>query len=340
MHAVQLTATKSPLVDAELPLPVPEADEVIVSIEAAGICRSDLHYRSGFPTAGPLPLTLGHEMAGTIHEVGEDVELLAIGQRVAVHYLVTCGVCGQCRVGGEQFCEVGEMFGKDRNGGYGEFVVVPERNAFRIPDEVPTDHAAVMMCSTATSYHALRKGRLVEGETVAVLGVGGLGMAAVQLGPILGAANVIAVDLDPAKLAAATELGAVAVEAGPGLAQRLAAAVADPIDVVLDLVGSVELLRTGLEVTAPQGRVVAVGLTDQRLGIDSYRDLIVGERTLVGSADHLGSEIPELMALAADGTIDLDRVVANHVPLDATAINEVLDDMERFDSPVRTVIVP
>src|SRR6185436_3432854 len=128
-----------------------------------------------------------------------------------VHYLVTCGECAFCRAGTEQFCPRGEMIGKHRDGGYAEFIAVPERSVFRLPDEIPFEQGAIMMCSSVTSLHGLRKARLQPGETVAVFGVGGLGISAVQLARALGAREVFAVDIQPRKLELARQLGAVPV---------------------------------------------------------------------------------------------------------------------------------
>jgi propanol-preferring alcohol dehydrogenase len=337
---VQLIEPGRPLQAREIAPPAPGPGEISVGIGAAGICRSDMHYRAGFPTAGPLPLTLGHEVAGTVDAIGEGVDDSILDCRVALHYLVTCGTCRRCTSGTEQFCSVGEMLGKDRPGGYAESIVLPAANAHVVPDEVPLAHAAVMMCSTATAYHALEKAKPTSEDTVVVLGVGGLGMAAIQLARIRGAATVIAVDVDEAKLATAETHGAIGVRGGAGLAQRIIDAAGDRVDVVLDLVGSVPLLRAGLDASGPLARIVAVGLTPEALPVAPYRDLIVGERTLVGCSDHLSSEISELFALAASGRLAFDDIVTHSVPLDDEAINGVLDGMEALDSPVRTVVTP
>jgi propanol-preferring alcohol dehydrogenase len=340
VRAVQLVQPGAPLVAREVAAPTPGAGEVVVTVEAAGVCRSDLHYRAGFPTAGPLPLTLGHEVAGSVAAVGAGVSPNRVGERVALHYLVTCGACGYCAAGATQFCPTGEMLGKDRAGGYAEAIVVPERNAHPVPGGVPVEHAAVMMCSTVTALHALRKGAVGAGETVAVLGLGGLGMAAIQLAALRGAGTVLGVDLDPAKRATAAALGAVPVAGGPGLAARLREAGGGPVDVVLDLVGSVPLLREGLAATGPLGRVVAVGLTADELPVAPYAELIVGERTLVGCSDHLPEDVPEVLGYAADGRLRLDDIVTRRIALDAEAVNGALDDLAEFTGPVRTVIVP
>ena len=227
MKAVRLLQVGSPLVELEIPLPQMGPRDLLVRVRAAGICHSDAHYRAGVSRLRALPLTFGHEIAGVVEDVGEAVQGFAKGDRMCVHYLATCGECDYCRAGTEQFCRTVEMFGKDRDGGYAEFVAVPERSAFLLPAEIPFEQGAILMCSAATSLHALHKARLQPGETVAVFGVGGLGVSAVQLALCLGAAEVYAVDIHPAKLALAERLGAVAVDASR----------ADPVATLRDRTG-------------------------------------------------------------------------------------------------------
>ena len=200
MKAVQLVTIGQPLEARDVAIPDIGVKEILVRVKAAGICRSDVHYRSGLGTVGSLPHTLGHEVSGVIETVGSNVKGLQTGQRVSLHYLVTCGECSMCRMGREQFCPRGKMIGKDVAGGYAEFISIPARNAVPLPDEVSFDHGAVLMCSTATVFHALRKARLAPGESVAIVGVGGLGLSALQLALAFGATSVFAVDIDEAKL--------------------------------------------------------------------------------------------------------------------------------------------
>ena len=319
--------------------PDPAPNEVVVAVEAAGICRSDVHYRSGSPTTSYLPMTLGHEVAGTIRAVGNDVKAARVGERVALHYQTYCGHCRFCVGGHEQLCSDGEMIGRSRPGGYAEQIAIPAVNAYVVPDSVPLDQAAVMMCSTATAFHALRKGRLADGETVAVLGVGGLGMSAVQLAKIMGAGRVLAVDIDRDKLAMAQAYGAIPVN---GDTDDLAGALRDHggVDVALDLLGSTELIRGGLKALHRLGRVVVVGIVHGDLMVQPFSDLIVGEREIIGCSDHLGTEIEELLALAADRKIDVASVITDRVGLDGGEVNAAMDRIERFGGGVRTVILP
>jgi D-arabinose 1-dehydrogenase-like Zn-dependent alcohol dehydrogenase len=186
MHAVQLARLHAPLTDADIAQRDPGPDEVRVAITACGVCHSDAHYRAGVGNIA-LPRTLGHEIAGVIGEVGANVTEWRAGDRVAVHYLLSCGTCDRCMRSGEQFCSSGQMIGKERDGGYAESIVVPARNLVAVPDDVPLDVAAVMMCSTATAYHALRLAEMTSGAAILVLGFGGLGFSALQLGKMLGA---------------------------------------------------------------------------------------------------------------------------------------------------------
>lgn len=338
MRALQLTAAGSPLEARRVPDPEPAADDVVIDVAAAGICRSDVHYRAGFPRVGPLPLTLGHEVAGTVAAVGTAVSRFARGDRVCVHYQVGCGACTYCDRGFEQFCAQGKMIGNGRPGGYAEQIMVPTRNVIAVPGTVSLDHAAVMMCSSATSLHALRKGRLRPGDSVAVFGVGGLGVSAIQLALLGGAETVFAVDTNPTKLKKAAAFGAVPLAANSDPVTTIRDA--GGADIAMDLVGSAEIMTQCLHSLAPMGRAVAVGLTPDTFPVGPYTDLVTGESELIGASDHLATEIVELLDLAAAGSLDLEGIVERSIPLEAAAVNQAMDDLERFGNTLRTVINP
>ena len=171
------------------------------------------------------------------------------GDRVCLHYLVTCGQCEYCNRGHEQFCVQAQMMGKHRDGGYAEFIAVPERGVLPLPDEIPFEHGAIMMCSSSTSFHALRKARLQAGETVAVFGVGGLGMSAIQLAHGLGALEVYAVDINPDKLALAEQFGAIPVNASQvdPVAEIIRLTGGRGVDVALELIGLPLTMRQAVQ---------------------------------------------------------------------------------------------
>ena len=200
MRAVRLTEVGRPLQEADVDLPQVGASDVLIRVAACGICHSDEHYRAGISRIGHLPVTLGHEIAGSIEKVGGDIKHVTRGDRVCVHYLAHCGSCEFCIRGLEQFCRTGEMIGKHRDGGYAEFVKVPGRNAFVLPGEIPFEIAAIMMCSSATALHALNKARLKPGESIAIFGFGGLGFSALQLARAFDCDQIFVVEINPTKL--------------------------------------------------------------------------------------------------------------------------------------------
>jgi 2-desacetyl-2-hydroxyethyl bacteriochlorophyllide A dehydrogenase len=342
MKALRLTAVGAPIELHDIPVPEIRDGDVLVRVRAAGICHSDAHYRSGRSPARPLPLVLGHEVAGEIERVGRNVTSVRKGDRVCLHYLTTCGECAQCRRGNEQFCAAGSMLGHYRDGGWAEYIAVPEWNVVLLPDDVPFEHGAALMCSAATSFHALRKSRLRAGETLAVFGVGGLGMTAVQIGRQLGASAIYAVDIDSTKLENARELGAIAVDATKDdSAVRLRELTnGEGVDVSLEVIGLPITMQQAVRSLAVHGRAVIAGLADMPLEVDTYRDLLGREAEIIGANDHLKAELVELLTLVSAGALDMSRVVRRTVPLDAAAVNQTLDQLDRFAAPERTVIVP
>ncbi len=342
MRALRLEAVGRPLVLREHPTPTPGAGEVLVRVRAAGICHSDAHYRAGRSASLRPPITPGHEVAGEVAQLGAGVTQHAVGDRVCLHYLVTCCACPACAVGLEQYCTTGQMIGHHRDGGYADYIVVPARNAVRLPERIPFEQGAAMMCSSATSLHALRRGRLAPGERVAIIGIGGLGISAVQLARALGAGEVFAVDLDASKLAVAARYGAIPVDASDGnaVARVRERTQGRGVDVVLEVVGTPLTMRAALQMCAVHGRAVVAGLSRTPMELDTYRELLGPETELIGSNDHLLSEIGELLDFAVRGELDLSDVVVRSVPLEAASVNGVLDELEAFRAPLRTVIVP
>lgn len=342
MKAVRLIEPGRPLEIQDIALPDLCSGDVLVRVKAAGICHSDAHYRSGVSKVYPLPRTLGHEVAGIIEKTGSGLSRLKIGDRVCVHYMVTCGSCFYCNRGTEQFCTSGKMIGKHSDGGYAEYIIIPARNAFLLPPEISFEQGAVMMCSSATSLHALRLADVKPGESVAVYGVGGLGFSAVQLAFAFGALRVFAVDIDPAKLDAAGRFGAVPIDARKTdpVSAIMEMTAGRGVDVSLELIGLPLTMRQTVRSLAIGGRAALAGITDQAVEIIPYDELINKEARIIGVSDHLAREIPLLINLVRQGRLQLSDVITRTVPLDAQAINDILDDLDRFGSVIRAVIKP
>lgn len=342
MKAIRLVEIGQPLEMQEIPRPEVGPQDVLVRVRAAGICHSDVHYRAGTSPVRSLPVTPGHEVAGVIEEVGSDVTTRSPGDRVCLHYLVTCGHCRYCNMGREQYCVEGAMIGKHRDGGYAEYIVVPARNAVPLAEEVPFEEGAILMCSSSTSFHALRKSELQAGESVAVFGVGGLGMSAIQLAQIMGALDVYAVDINAERLALAESLGAIPVNAAENDPVETLQELTDGlgVDVALELIGFPETMRQSVRALGVFGRAVIAGISRKPFEIYSYGELLGKEAEVKGSDDHLLSELPLLVEFVRRGLLDLSDVITRTVPLEAEEINAVMNELEEFGGGVRTVIVP
>jgi len=259
-----------------------------------------------------------------------------------VHYLVSCGRCDFCLRGYEQFCTKGQMIGKHRDGGYAEFIAVPGRNLFVLRDEIPFEHGAIMMCSSATALHALNKARVQCGDSVAIFGFGGLGFSALQLSKAFGCQEVFVVDINPAKLTTAAAFGAVPIDATAAdpVHQIREATRGKGVDVSIELVGSALTMGQALQCLGVLGRAALVGLTEESLSILPYTELINKEVEVVGVSDHLAAELPLLMQLARSGALRFPEGTLRSVGLDAAQINAALDEVTKSIDHIRTVIVP
>jgi len=342
MRAVQLVQIGAPLENAEFEVPEIGLSEVLIRVGATGICHSDAHYRAGISKIDNLPVTLGHEVAGRVEKIGSDVTNVAAGDRVCVHYLVHCGSCEFCGRGLEQFCHQGQMIGKHRDGGYAEFIKVPGRNAFALPEEISFEVGAIMMCSSATALHALNKARLKPGESVAIFGFGGLGFSALQLARALDCGGVYVVEINRVKLTSAAKLGAVAIDANAAdpVEQIKDATNGKGVDVSLELIGSSKTMRQAVQCLGPLGRTAMIGLTAEPISIFPYPELINKEVEIIGVSDHLETELPALMEFARDGKLRFPPESLPVIDLDAGRINAVLDALQSSIDHVRTVIIP
>ena len=342
MKAVRLTQLGKPLQDAEVAIPGLGPSDLLVRVDACGICHSDAHYRAGISPIDSLPVTLGHEVAGRVETVGREVHHISPKDRVYVHYLASCGHCDFCRRGHEQFCASGQMIGKHRDGGYAEFIKVPVRNVFVLPDEISFEHGAIMMCSSATALHALNKARLKSGESIAIFGFGGLGFSALQLAKAFGCHEVYVADINPVKLTTIAEFGGIAIDATTGdpVDQIREATRGKGVDVSIELVGSAATVGQAVRCLGVFGRAALVGLTAEAMSILPYPEVINKEAEIIGVSDHLATELPLLMQFARNGKLCFPQRTLRSIDLDAAQINDALDDVEKSSDHIRTVISP
>lgn len=302
----------------ERPIPQPAAGQVLIRMEACGLCHTDIHaMRGDWPVKPTLPLVPGHEGVGIIEQLGEGVTTRKIGQRVAMPWLgFACGECRYCVDGRENLCERQYNNGYAVAGGYAEYMVADARFAVPVPDGVTPLDAAPLTCAGVTTYAAIKNARVTPGETVAVFGVGGLGHLAVQYARLVGA-KVIAVDVTEEKLQLATELGAdFAVNAET----------TDPVKAIRDLGGadvSVVLavapavFRQSFDALNRGGRLVLVSLpADGTITLPVF-DTVLKGISVIGSIVGTRQDLAEVFALHAAGrtkvitrTRDLEQV--NH----------------------------
>ena len=338
MRAVQFLGPDRPLRVEDIKRPTAEEGHVLVAVEAAGVCGTELHFREGLLTPAKTPIVLGHEVAGTVAQIGPGVSGWSEGDRVAVHYFHPCRYCRPCRTGVEHLCDqpVGFLaFVTD--GGFAEFVSVPASALVAVPREISAAEAAPLCCSAATALHALGVSELRVGDTAVVYGTGGVGLALVQVLKLAGV-RALAVSRSPEKLRAASELGAdAAIDASSGgVGEQIKDATAGRgADVVFELVGTRDTMRESLAALTKRGRLVFVGYSFDTLEV-SPLSLVVPEVSIRASVGNTYAELVEVVALAAEGR--LRSLVHERAPLEDA--DRVLDDLAAGRVVGRSVLVP
>ena len=338
-------ASSRPITISELDLDSPGAHEVLVRVEAAGLCHSDLSVVNG-TRPRPVPMLLGHESAGIVEELGSQVDDLHVGQRVIMTFLPRCGRCCACATGGIIPCERGSAANNEgtlleggvrlhRDGvpvmhhlgvsGFANFAVVDRRSVVPVDHDVPPEVAAVMGCAVLTGGGAvLNAGRPVKGDTLAVVGLGGVGMAALLTAIGEPDVAVVAIDTLDSKRQLAIELGAQqAMSPSEALEAGLSA------DVVIEAAGSARAFETAVMLTGPGGRTVTVGLPspEARASISPLR-LVAQGRSIIGS--YLGStvpprDIPLFVARWRIGKLPVEHLISSHI--DLKDINAAFDEL-------------
>lgn len=324
MKAAVVTKFGAPLEIQEVPVPEPNAGDVLVRVEASGLCHTDIHAARGdWPVKPTPPFIPGHESVGIIEALGAGVTSKAIGDRVAVPWLgYACGECRYCITGWETLCERQYNTGCAVNGGFAEYLVANARFASPVPDGVTPEDAAPLTCAGLTTYKAVKVAHVVPDETVAVFGVGGLGHLAVQYARLVGA-RVIAVDLEDDKLALASRLGADHV---------VNARTSDPVaaiqalggaDVAIALAVSPRAFEQAFGSLRRGGRLVCVALPAEGTMNIPIFDTVLGGKSIIGSIVGTRQDLAEVFDLHAAGRT---TVISSGRKLDEvnTCIEEVL----------------
>lgn len=339
MRAVRYHGPRTPFRLENVPVPEPGPGEVRVRIAAAGVCHTELHFESGLLDLGVAPVTMGHEIAGTVDAVGAGVTHRRAGDRVLVYYYSGCGSCEWCRKGEENLCaRPRAQMGFVSDGGYAEYVVVPERNAVTIPDSLSFADAAPIGCGVTTALHACTMARVSAGDTVVIYGIGAVGYGLVQIAKLRGA-RVIGIGRSARKLALAASLGADAV-VNAAEVKDVAAAVRDitngrGADVVFELVATAPTMAASVAMLARHGRLVFIGYSEDALTVSPIQ-LVVLEAEVMGSVGNTLAELEEAVRLVAGGKV---RTVVDRVlPLESYA--SALDALRAGGVAGRLVLQP
>jgi len=340
MKAFRFYAPKQPLKLEELPEPEPGPGEVLIKIRASGICGSDINYVKGKTLPYNTPITLGHEISGTIEEVGDGVENLKVGDRVVVHYIISCGRCKQCIQGNDNRCRNRVSIGAHIDGGFAEYIAVPARNAFKLPQNLTFEEGAIIGCAVSTPFHALFTGGFKAGDTVAVFGLGGIGMHAAMWARTLGASLVIGVDISDFKLKVAEDLG-VDVTVNPRREDpiKVVRDVTDGwgVDIAVECAGVPDTVRYTLESVRGRsryetGRAVLVAVQPGPVSVEWIREGLV-----TMSGDHTMDDLRRILALAERGRIDLTETITHKLPFEE--LNEAVNLLRSQAEDVVKVVV-
>jgi len=332
MRAAVVPALGAPLEIRELPVPEPGPGQVVVRIEASGLCHTDIHAARGdWPVKPKIPLVPGHEGVGTVVSVGDDSPV-SVGERVALPWLGhACGSCRYCVAGWETYCTSPQYMGYTMDGGYAEYTLAYASHVVKVPDGVTSFDAAPITCAGVTTYKALKVAHPQPNETAMVVGIGGLGHLGLQYAGIFGA-TTIAVDVEDEKLQLAKDLGADhVIDARSGdRAEQLEAL--GGIDVALVTVPSPAAMHAAHAALNPNGRLVIVGLpADNRLEIPVFETVLKGI-SVIGSLVGTRNDLEDCFALHAHGRT---RVVAEARQLED--VNSCFEEVLSGRVPARLV---
>lgn len=343
MEAYRLHEIGRDLQKNKVPPPTPKKEEITIDVKASGICHSDINYREGIGGPSDLPKTLGHEIAGVVHETGGDVSQVMPGDRVMVHYLITCGNCYYCRGGMEYFCDQMKFIGRDVDGGFAEFIKVPEANAVKLPNKISFEEGAMVGCAGSTSFHALRKSKIETGDTVAIFGAGGsLGMSAVAYSAkIFGAGKIIALDKVDQKLDIAKRMGAdktINVQENDPVRKIDDITSGEGADVILDFVGIRTTVKQSVKSAGLGGKIILVGISPERVEMKPYEEFIQRELELIGLPDHTRNDLLKIIKLLETYRLDLSPLITHKISLDE--VNEGLKMLEEGEgNPIKIEII-
>jgi threonine dehydrogenase-like Zn-dependent dehydrogenase len=343
MRAERFYADSKTIAVENIPIPEPGPGEVLVKVAFCGICHSDLSLINGtFPPQRPV-VTQGHEASGTIAKLAPDVTGWAVGDRVIIAAGRPCTACPNCRRGDIANCLRIQLMAFAYDGAWAEYTVAQAVGLTRVPDNVPLEQAAILADAVSTPFGAVvRTGKVGIGESVGVWGVGGIGTHIVQLARLVGAVPVIAVDIKPAVLERAVELGAD--HAFDARDERLGEKIAEitggrMLDVAFDAVGLKSTFEQALDSVTVGGRLVVVGMSDQSPTVGPTSFFGLTQKQVRGHLGYQNVDIETLATLVSSGRLDISRSITDIVSLEDVRVGiEMLENQE--SNPIRILVKP
>jgi (R,R)-butanediol dehydrogenase/meso-butanediol dehydrogenase/diacetyl reductase len=330
--------------------PAPGPGEVKIKVHQTGICGSDLHeYDAGpifIPTkeAHPLtgrkaPLILGHEFSGEIVEIGKEVKNFKVGDRVAPDAAQHCGQCYMCRVNRYSVCEKLAFTGLMADGAFAEYVNVPAYTCYKLLPELSSE-AGALVEPIAVGIHAIRQGKVLEGDSVAVVGAGTIGLVTIQAARAAGAKHVFSIEVAKDRKKFARELGAIVLDPKE---TDVAAAIRDQtrgegVDVAIECIGKAETVNTCIQCAKRGGKIVIVGIFEKP-GEINYNDLVFQEKELVGSLAYCG-EFDTAIALLADGRLKAETLITGKINLEDIIDKGFEELLKNRESNIKILVSP
>ncbi len=349
MKSAQIIEPNKPLQINEIVLPNPNGNQVIIRVKSTGVCHSDLHlWEGGYDTGDgfmkvtdrgvKFPVTPGHEVVGTVEQIGDSVEGVNIGDLVLIYPWIGCEQCPTCENGDTNLCESPKSLGVFQNGGYAEYVLVPDSKFLAKINNLDPDAAASLACSGLTAFTAIKKALVNKPENILIVGAGGLGLMGVQIAKALTNSNIICADLDDEKLNSAKKLGAthiVNTKKPDAIKEIMSICNEKGVDSIIDFVNAPPTVKMDLSIIRKRGNIVLVGLFGGSVDL-SLVSIPLKAITIQGAYTGNYNDMIELIQLAESGVIN--PIVSKHYTLDEA--NLALEDLKNRKIIGRAVINP
>ena len=337
MKSAQIIEPNKPLQINEIVLPNPNGNQVIIRVKSTGVCHSDLHlWEGGYDTGDgfmkvtdrgvKFPVTPGHEVVGTVEQIGDSVEGVNIGDLVLIYPWIGCEQCPTCENGDTNLCESPKSLGVFQNGGYAEYVLVPDSKFLAKINNLDPDAAASLACSGLTAFTAIKKALVNKPENILIVGAGGLGLMGVQIAKALTNSNIICADLDDEKLNSAKKLGAthiVNTKEPDAIKEIMSICNEKGVDSIIDFVNAPPTVKMNLSIIRKRGNMVLVGLFGGSVDL-SLVSIPLKAITIQGAYTGNYNDMIELIQLAESGVIN--PIVSKHYTLDEA--NIALEDLK------------